>query len=110
MKRSSRAGFTLIEMLMVMLIIAIIASLIVSVASLANKKGTASKAQAEIIALDSACESYKVDNGAYPRLGGHHRAGFGQRGPADRSAHDGDPEPEQLQGGEPLSLPAALRR
>ena len=68
MKRSSPHAFTLVEMLMVMLIIAIIASLIVSVASLANKKGTMSKAQAEITALATACESYKADNGTYPRL------------------------------------------
>ena len=69
MKRFSQAAFTLIEMLTVMLIIAIIASLIVSVAGLANKKSTLAKAQAEITALGSACENYKADNGTYPRLG-----------------------------------------
>lgn len=60
-------GFTLIELLTVMAIIAILAGLILSIASFANKKAATSRASAEIHALASACASYKTDNGTYPR-------------------------------------------
>jgi prepilin-type N-terminal cleavage/methylation domain-containing protein len=66
MKHTSR-GFTLVEMLMVMVIIAIIASLIVGVAGYAQRKGAQSRALGEIKAMELACESYKTDNGSYPR-------------------------------------------
>ncbi len=64
--RSSR-GFTLIEMLMVMVIIAIIASLIVGVSGYANKRSAATRTMGEIQGLSVACESFKADNGTVPR-------------------------------------------
>ncbi|HEX4086276.1 MAG TPA: prepilin-type N-terminal cleavage/methylation domain-containing protein [Chthoniobacteraceae bacterium] len=59
-------GFTLIELLTVMAIIAILAGLILSVSGYAMKKGALSRAQSEIQAISTACESYKADNGTYP--------------------------------------------
>jgi prepilin-type N-terminal cleavage/methylation domain-containing protein len=60
-------GFTLIEMLTVMLIIAILASLILGVNSLVQSKAARARAEGEIKTLSMGCENYKVDNGTYPR-------------------------------------------
>jgi prepilin-type N-terminal cleavage/methylation domain-containing protein len=62
-------GFTLIEMLTVMLIIAILASLILGVNALVQNKAARSRAEGEIHTLSMGCENYKVDNGTYPRTG-----------------------------------------
>ena len=76
---------------MVMLIISILASLIASVAVLANRKSAHSKAEAEIAGLTSACESYKADNGTYPRLENTtEQATAGSTAPLD-PRNDGDP-------------------
>lgn len=61
------SGFTLMELLVVMVIILILASLIVGTASYVQKKGKRSRAEAEIAAMSSALENYKADNGVYPR-------------------------------------------
>src|SRR5215211_63828 len=60
-------GFTLIEMLTVMLIIAILASLILGVNALVQSKAARARAEGEIHTISAGCENYKVDNGTYPR-------------------------------------------
>jgi prepilin-type N-terminal cleavage/methylation domain-containing protein len=60
-------GFTLIELLTVMAVIAILAGLILSISGYAQKKAATSKAETEIQGLSTALESYKADNGIYPR-------------------------------------------
>ena len=60
-------GFTLIELIIVMAIILILAGLILGTSGYVNRKGATSRAEAEIKALETACESYKADNGIYPR-------------------------------------------
>lgn len=60
-------AFTLIEMLTVMAVIAILASLIVSVQAVAQRKAATSRAEAEIRTMAAACESYKADFGSFPR-------------------------------------------
>ena len=67
--KNPRAAFTLVEMLTVMVIIAILAGLVLSTAGYAQKKAAMSRAEAEIAAMSAACESYKADNGIYPRDG-----------------------------------------
>ncbi|MHA3775221.1 type II secretion system protein [Verrucomicrobiota bacterium sgz303538] len=67
MKRNRLSAFTLIEMLTVIAIIAVIASLVVAVAGLVNKKGGIARAEGEIHTLTASCESYKADNGVYPQ-------------------------------------------
>src|SRR4030095_7713206 len=67
MKRSITSAFTLIEMLTVMAVIAILASLIVAVYGFAQKKAALSRAAGEISAMGSACENYKGDFAGYPR-------------------------------------------
>lgn len=63
----NRKGFTLVELLTVMAVIAILAGLVLSTAGYVQKKAASSRAQSEISALSAACESYKADNGIYPR-------------------------------------------
>ncbi len=62
-----RNGFTLIELLVVMAIILVLAALVLSISSYVQNKGARSRAEAEIAAMSAAIESYKADNGIYPR-------------------------------------------
>jgi type II secretory pathway pseudopilin PulG len=57
----------LIELLTVMAIIAILAGLVLSVSGWAQQKAARSRAEGEIHAMSSACESYKTDNAVYPQ-------------------------------------------
>jgi general secretion pathway protein G len=66
-KRRCKAGFSLIELFVVISIIIVLAGLILSTVSYVQKKGTRSRAEAEIAAISAALESYKADNGIYPR-------------------------------------------
>jgi hypothetical protein len=59
-------AFTLVELLIVIAIIAILASLVLAASSGVQKKGARSRAEGEIAALGAALESFKADNGDYP--------------------------------------------
>jgi type II secretory pathway pseudopilin PulG len=63
-------AFTLIELLLVILTIAILASLVLSTGSYAYKKGKLARAETEIAAMSAAIENYKADNGVYPNSSG----------------------------------------
>jgi prepilin-type N-terminal cleavage/methylation domain-containing protein len=60
-------AFTLIELLVVMAIILVLAGLILATSGYVQKKGARSRTETEIGALSAALESYKADNGNYPR-------------------------------------------
>ena len=60
-------GFTLIELLTVLVIIMVLVGIIVGASKYAQTKGANTRSQAEIAAIESALESYKNDNGAYPQ-------------------------------------------
>lgn len=60
-------AFTLIELIVVIGIIIVLASLVLATSGYVTKKGQRSRAEAEIAALSAALESYKADNGIYPR-------------------------------------------
>ncbi len=64
---SSKSAFTLIEMLTVMAVIAILASMIVAVNGFAHKKAALTRADAEIRTISAASEAYKAEAGGYPR-------------------------------------------
>ena len=61
------AAFTLIELLTVIAIILLLAGLLLGIAGNANYKSSMARANAEVNALSTALESYKADNGTYPR-------------------------------------------
>ena len=62
-----RTAFTLIEILVVIAVIMILAGLVLATVSYVQNKGARSRAEAEIAAMSAALESYKADNGIYPR-------------------------------------------
>jgi prepilin-type N-terminal cleavage/methylation domain-containing protein len=71
MSRSFRArfrpsGFTLVEILTVIAIIAILAALTISAYTGVMKNSARARARSEIAAISAALESYKADNGGYP--------------------------------------------
>jgi type II secretory pathway pseudopilin PulG len=61
------SAFTLIELLVVIAIIIILAGLILTTAGYVQRKGARARAETEIAAMSAAIESYKADNGIYPR-------------------------------------------
>lgn len=67
MNRLAIRAFTLIEMLVVMVIIAILTSLVVAVTGLVQKNAAVKRAEGEIAALSIRIDAYKQDNGEVPR-------------------------------------------
>src|SRR5207237_4216175 len=65
--RAVLRAFTVIELLVVITIIIILAGLILSTVGYVQKKGARARAETEIAAMSAALESYKADNGIYPR-------------------------------------------
>lgn len=61
------AAFTLIELIVVTAVIIILTGLVLSTVGYVRKKGARARAETEIAAMSAACESYKADNGVYPR-------------------------------------------
>ena len=66
MKRAKRAGFTLVEVLTVIAIIALLAALILGLAGNAQKKAARTKAEAEITQLESFITDYQMKYGQVP--------------------------------------------
>lgn len=62
----TNAGFTIVEVLVVMTIILVLAGLVLATSSYVHNKGARSRAEAEIAAISAALENYKADNGVYP--------------------------------------------
>lgn len=83
MKKRAVSAFTLIEMLTVMAIIAVIASLVMAANSLVNQKAARARAEGEIQAISAASESYKADNGIYPTHSDSSEAFKGESGVTD---------------------------
>jgi len=63
--RSSR-GFTLVELLTVIAIMLLLASLVIGGLMLAKEKQRQDKAKVQVHLLSNALEQYKADNGSYP--------------------------------------------
>jgi prepilin-type N-terminal cleavage/methylation domain-containing protein len=62
-------GFTLIELMVVILIIAILAVLTLGAGGYLQERAARSRAQAEIAALEATIEVYKIESGAFPGVG-----------------------------------------
>jgi general secretion pathway protein G len=63
----SEGAITIIEMLVVIMVIFILAALVLAASSYVQDKGKRARAESEIAAMSAALESYKADNGIYPR-------------------------------------------
>jgi len=66
MKRAKQSGFTLVEVLTVIAIIALLAALILGLAGNAQKKAARSKAESEIAQLESFVTDYQMKYGQVP--------------------------------------------
>ncbi|MBD0787604.1 type II secretion system major pseudopilin GspG [Vibrio sp. Y2-5] len=68
MKRSNKtqAGFTLLEIMVVIVILGILASLVVPNLMGNKEKADQQKAVTDIVALENALDMYKLDNSVYP--------------------------------------------
>ena len=64
--RAGQAGFTLIELMVVMVILGILATLIVPRIMDRPEEARRTKAMIDIRSLEQALKLYKLDNGAYP--------------------------------------------
>jgi general secretion pathway protein G len=65
-RRTNEAGFTLIELMVVVVIIGILAGLIVPRIMGSDEKAREAKAKMQIESLETALKLYKLDNGSYP--------------------------------------------
>jgi general secretion pathway protein G len=65
-KHRKQAGFTLIELMVVVVIIAILAGLIIPRFMGETDKAKQAKTKMQIESLESALKMYKLDNGSYP--------------------------------------------
>lgn len=66
MKKQRQAGFTLLEIMVVIVILGILASLVVPNLMGNKEKADHQKAVSDIVALESALDMYKLDNSRYP--------------------------------------------
>jgi len=66
MKRPTSHGFTLVELLIVITVIAILAALTLNVAGYINDKAARERARTEIESIGAALASYKAEHGDYP--------------------------------------------
>ena len=64
--RRNRAGFTLVEMMVVIVIIGLLATVVVINVLPSQDKAMAGKARADIATLEQAIETYRLDNLAFP--------------------------------------------
>lgn len=62
-----RAAFTLIELMVVIGILCSLMTMVLGVQKYAQTKSKRSRTEAQIAAFSAAAESYKSDNGSYPR-------------------------------------------
>ena len=65
-KRSKQQGFTLLEVMVVVVILGILASVVVPNLLGNKEKADQQKAITDIVALENALDMYKLDNSVYP--------------------------------------------
>jgi type II secretion system protein G len=70
--RPRRRGFTLIEMLVVIVIIMILAAILIPTVMKAICQGRQATMEAMMSSLTQACKSYELDSGVYPESNGAH--------------------------------------
>ena len=65
-KKNKQAGFTLIELMVVIVILGVLAGMIIPRIMGRPDEARQAKAKIQMEALESALKLYKLDNGAYP--------------------------------------------
>jgi len=66
LRRSAENGFTLVELMVVIVIIGLLATIVVINVLPLGDKGRITKAKADISSIEGALDLYKLQNGAYP--------------------------------------------
>lgn len=66
MKRQRQQGFSLLELMVVLVILGILASMIVPNVMDSQSKGERQKVVSDIVALENALDMYRLENGVYP--------------------------------------------
>ena len=61
-----RAGFTLVEMLLVLVILAVLAAIVIPKFSGRTQQAKVTAAQSQISSIETALDAFEVDNGFYP--------------------------------------------
>ncbi len=67
-RRGHAAGFTLVELLTVIVIIAILAALTLNISKLVLRRQTEAKARSEMLTITTDLETFKVENPEYPPM------------------------------------------
>lgn len=65
MSRRNKEGFTLVELMVVVLVMALLAGIIIGISGLAGKKAAEGRARAELENLRTALEEYRLLKGYY---------------------------------------------
>lgn len=68
MRSSRQQGFTLLEIMVVIVILGLLASLTIPSLMGNKEKADRQKAASDIVALENALDMYKLDNGRYPSM------------------------------------------
>lgn len=69
----SRSGFTIVELLIVIVVIAILAAISIVAYNGIQGRATFNKINAELVTMRKFIEMYKAENGTYPSTGGAYR-------------------------------------
>jgi len=88
MKRARQNGFTLIEVLVVITIIALLAALILGLANNAQKSAARNKAEAEVMQLKSFVTDYQMEYGQVPGVADNDEDGAILKDILDAENHD----------------------
>ncbi len=67
-KQAKQAGFTIVELLIVIVVIGILATLVIATFTGVQQKARNTKRQTDLVALDSHIEAYSGTNGYFPTL------------------------------------------
>jgi general secretion pathway protein G len=65
-----RHGFTLVEMLLVLVILATLAAIVIPKMAGRSQQAKVTAAQTQISSIEMALDAFEVDNGYYPKSGG----------------------------------------
>lgn len=68
--RTRRAGFTMVELLAVVVIMALLGGIVMGIASYASRRAAEAEAQATLQRIRNALEEYRLQYGRYPSIDG----------------------------------------